>query len=97
VSGRFLNMPRLWIAGAHATSLGVSLGVAVACLALIEGVRRGQLLWLCGLAAFALARVLRGSPGVPPDTPLLVLSAIGSVLVVAADMHKRTPRPQAHG
>jgi hypothetical protein len=92
VTGRVLDSLTLWTAGAHITEIGVSLGVAVACLTLIEGVRRGQLLWLSGLTMFTLARILRGSAAVPPDAPLLVASALGCALTIAASLRQyRTP------
>ncbi len=89
VAGRFLSQSALWTLGARANALGVVCGLVVWCTAWFGPVRSGQISWLCALAAFALARFLRGSAGVPPDPPLLVLTAIGSLLLAFSWWRRR--------
>ena len=78
--GRVFERPFLWEGGAHLMSAGVGLGLLVWIAAWFVS-SRGQVSALLSLVCCALARFLRGSAGVPPDTPLVVLAGLGALLM----------------
>ena len=78
--GRLLERPALWVGGAHLISAGVVLGLLVWSAAWFVSAR-GQISALLSLLCGALARFLRGSAGVPPDTPLVALAGLGALLM----------------
>lgn len=63
--GGRLAWPAIALAGICALALG----------------RRGRVFWIFALALLGLARWLRGSAGVSPDPPLLVLQLIAVLLM----------------
>ncbi|MGH7467121.1 MAG: hypothetical protein ACRENP_03960 [Longimicrobiales bacterium] len=84
LGGRLTGRVWLWMAGGYCSSAGIALGLVAWALAWFQRRHGGQLLWLFGLMLFALARFLRGSAGVPPDSPLVVLNGMGCFLLAAS-------------
>jgi hypothetical protein len=71
--------------GGHFASLAI--GLDAICI-LVNG--RGRGWWITALVLLALARWLRGSAGVPPDPPLLVLQLIAALLMAWRAIDTRT-------
>ncbi len=88
--GRLFGAEGLWTLGAHIAVAGVAAGVLAGLPAGILGARvaRGRpvrfaVLYLAGLALFALARWVRGDAAIPPEPVLVAAEAVADVLVLA--------------
>jgi hypothetical protein len=78
LSGRVAGIRLLWIIGAHAVELGILVWLPGWWI----GPRVARLSWYATLIVFFLARFLRGTAGVPPDPPLIMLDVLGVGLAV---------------
>ncbi|MEX2283020.1 MAG: hypothetical protein WEE89_11105 [Gemmatimonadota bacterium] len=91
LTGRAAGIPPLWIVGAHAAELGI--------LAWLPGwwigPRVARLAWYVTLVAFFLARFLRGTAGVPPDPPLIMLEVLGVGLALRCWFKARSAERRA--
>lgn len=88
--GRLFGAEGLWTLGAHVAVAGVAAGVLAGLPAGILGARAGggrpvrfAVLYLAGLALFALARWVRGDAAIPPEPVLVTAEAVADVLVLA--------------
>jgi nitrite reductase/ring-hydroxylating ferredoxin subunit/uncharacterized membrane protein len=95
LAGRVFDVAQLWTVGAYLALAGIVAGLLAAVPGIIDyrytvppessGKRRARkhaLVNVSALVLFAIARWVRGAPGVPPDTPVLVLEAIGAGLLI---------------
>lgn len=88
--GRLFGAEGLWTLGAHVAVAGVAGGVLAGLPAGIAGAWAGggrpvrfAVLYLAGLALFALARWVRGDAAIPPEPVLVAAEAVADVLVLA--------------
>ena len=68
----------LWRWGGRSAPIAIAL-VAV-CVVMLG--KRGRVFWIIALLLLTLARWLRGSAGVAPDSPLVMLQLIATLLIV---------------
>lgn len=88
--GRLFGAEGLWTLGAHVSVAGVAAGLLAGLPAGVTGARAGggrpvrfAVLYLVGLALFALARWVRGDAAIPPEPVLVTAEGIADVLVLA--------------
>ena len=81
LSGKELGAATVLRVGGHLGLTAVLAGLVALAWRAIRS-RRIALGWTGGLALLALARWLRGSAGVAPDPPLLVVQLIGCLLLL---------------
>lgn len=85
--GRLLGAEALWTAGAHLGGAGVAAGLAAGLPAGVVAARgrrfRFAVLYLAGVALFALARWVRGDAAVPPEAVLVALEGTAAALAYA--------------
>jgi nitrite reductase/ring-hydroxylating ferredoxin subunit/uncharacterized membrane protein len=95
LAGRIFDVAQLWTVGAYLAIAGIVAGLLAAIPGIIDyrytvppessGKRRARkhaLVNVSALVLFAIARWVRGAPGVPPDLPVLALEAIGAGLLL---------------
>ena len=85
-----LDLARQFHWGGRLAVLAIALGAA--CVIALG--KRGRVFWIIAVLLLALARWLRGSAGVPPDPPLLVMQLIAVLLMlwrVVRPMRPSTP------
>ena len=87
--GRLFGAEGLWTLGAHVAVSGVAAGLLAGLPAGITGARAGSgrpvrfaVLYLAGLALFALARWVRGDAAIPPEPVLVAAEAVADMLVL---------------
>lgn len=88
--GRLFGAEGLWTLGAHVAVAGVAAGLVAGLPAGVMGARAGRgravrfaVLYLAGLALFALARWVRGDAAIPPEPVLVTAEAVADVLLLA--------------
>ena len=72
--------------GGRLAMLAIALGVACA-----VSIRRGRVFWIIAVLLLVVARWLRGSAGVPPDAPLVVMQLIAVLLMLWRAMRPSAP------
>ncbi|MGH7551646.1 MAG: DUF2231 domain-containing protein [Longimicrobiales bacterium] len=97
LAGVWFEKPGWWEVGAHLSSIGVVAALLAAVPGFIDYfytvprrsrgrkiATRHMVLNLAAVAAFALARFLRGDPGVEPEPILIGLEGVGFLLLAVA-------------